>query len=61
MNQDKYYKTEHHKISTLLKDSTASKFVTGKWNEVYDLSNGQYSTNNNIDHIGVTTVMHILL
>ena len=30
----------HHKISKLLKDSTVSKFVTRKWVEVNDLSNG---------------------
>ena len=39
---------EHYKISTLLKDSTVSKFVTKKWIEVNDLSSGQYSVNKNI-------------
>ena len=48
MHQDKYYKIEHHKISSLLNDSTASKFVTRKWIEVHDLSNGQYATHKNI-------------
>ena len=38
----------HHKISKLLKDSTASKFVTRKWIEVNDLSGNQYSVNKNI-------------
>ena len=39
---------EHYKISTLLNDSTVSKFVTKKWIEVHDLSSGQYSINKNI-------------
>ena len=39
---------EHHKISKLLNNSTVSKFVTRKWIEVNDLSNGQYSVNRNI-------------
>ena len=38
----------HHKISKLLNNSTVSKFVTRKWVEVNDLSNGQYSINKNI-------------
>ena len=62
---------EHYKIFTLLNDSTASKSVTKKWIEVYDLSSGQYSVNKNIrfktsmlrsdlcDYSDV--VMHILL
>ena len=41
-------KKEHDKLSKLLNDSTVSKFVTRKWIEVNDLSNGQYSTNKNI-------------
>ena len=32
---------EHYKISKLLNDSIASKFVTKKWIEVNDLSSGQ--------------------
>ena len=39
---------EHSKISKLLNNSTASKFVTKKWVEVNDLSSGQYSINKNI-------------
>ena len=39
---------EHCKISKLLNDSTASKFVTKKWIEVNDLSSGQYSASKNI-------------
>ena len=31
----------------MLNDSTASKFVTIKWIEVNDLSNGHYSSNKN--------------
>ena len=38
----------HYKISKLLNISTLSKFVTRKWIELNDLSNGQYSTRNNI-------------
>ena len=38
----------HHKISKLLNNSTALKFVRRKWIEVNDLLNGQYSTNKNI-------------
>ena len=38
----------HSKISQLLNDSTVSKFVTKKWVEVNDLSNGQCSVNKNI-------------
>ena len=38
----------HSKISRFLNDSTVSKFVTTKWIEVNDLSNGQYSANKNI-------------
>ena len=44
----KYYKIEHHKISTLLNNSTVSKFVTRKWIEVNDLSDDQYSVDKNI-------------
>ena len=39
---------EHYKISKLLNDSTASKFVTRKWVEVNNLSSGQYSSSKNI-------------
>ena len=39
---------EHCKISKILNDSTVSKFVTAKWIEVNDLSNGQYSIYKNI-------------
>ena len=39
---------QHYKISKLLNDSTVSKFMTKKWIEVNDLSNGQYSINKNI-------------
>ena len=39
---------EHHKISKLLNNSTASKFVTKKWVKVNDLWGGQYSVNKNI-------------
>ena len=42
-------KIEHYKISKLLNYSTVSKFVTGKWIKVNDLSNGQYSPNKNIN------------
>ena len=38
----------HSKISRFLNDSTVSKFVTIKWIEVNDLSNGLYSVNKNI-------------
>ena len=38
-------KMDHYKISKLLDDSSVSKFVTGKWTEVNDLSCGQYSAN----------------
>ena len=31
-----------------LNDSIVTKFVTKKWIEVYDLSGGQYSVNNNV-------------
>ena len=41
-------KMEHYKISKLLNDSIASKFVRKKWVEVNDLLNGQYSVNKNI-------------
>ena len=41
-------KMEHYKISKSLNDLTVSKFVTKKWAEVNDLSNGQYSDNQNI-------------
>ena len=38
-------KMEHNKISKLLNNSTVSKFVTKKWDEVNDLSSGQYFPN----------------
>ena len=41
-------KMEHYKISRLLKDSTALKFVTKNFIEANDLSSGQYSVNKNI-------------
>ena len=41
-------KMEHYKISKLLNDSIASKFVRKKWVKVNDLLNGQYSVNKNI-------------
>ena len=41
-------KMEHYKISKLLNDSIASKFVRKKWVEVNDLLNGQYSVKKNI-------------
>ena len=39
---------EHYKISKLLSDSTASKFVAKKWIGMNDLPSGQYSVNKNI-------------
>ena len=39
---------KHYKISKLLNDSNAFKFVTKKWIEVIDLTSGQYSVNKNI-------------
>ena len=39
---------EHYKISKLLNDSAASKFVIKRSIEVNDLSSGQYSVNKNI-------------
>ena len=39
---------EHYKISTLLNNSTISKFVTKKWIEINDLSSGQYFVNKNV-------------
>ena len=39
---------KHHKIYKLLNNSTVSKFVTRKWIEANDLSDGQYSVNENI-------------
>ena len=39
---------EHYKISKLLNDSSAPKFVTKKWVAVNDLSSSQYSVNKNI-------------
>ena len=39
---------EHYKISKVLNDSTVSRFVTKKWVEVNDLSNGQYSDSKSI-------------
>ena len=38
---------KHHKISKLFIDSTVSKFVTRKWIEINELSNGQNSVNKN--------------
>ena len=38
---------ELYKISKLLNDSTVLKFVSRKWIEVNDLSNGQYLVNKN--------------
>ena len=38
---------KHHKLSKLLNDLTASKFVARNWIEVNDLSGGQYSVNKN--------------
>ena len=38
---------EHHKISKLLNNSTASKFMTRKWIEINYLSSGQYSVDKN--------------
>ena len=38
---------EHYKISKLLHDSPASKFVTKKWIEVNDLSSSHCSVNEN--------------
>ena len=39
---------DHYKIYKLLNDSFLLEFVTKKWIEVSDLSNGQYSVNKNI-------------
>ena len=39
---------EHYKMTSLLNDSTASKFVTRKRIEVDNLSCGQYSANKNM-------------
>ena len=39
---------EHYKVSKLSDDSSASMFVTRKWNEVNDLSGSQNSVNRNI-------------
>ena len=39
---------KYHKISKLLNDSTAPKFVARKWIEVNYLSSGQYSVNKNV-------------
>ena len=39
---------EHYKISKLLSDSTASKFVAKKWIEVNDLPSGKHSINKDI-------------
>ena len=38
---------EHEKICKLLSNVTVSKFVTIKWIEVNDLSEGQYYVNKN--------------
>ena len=39
---------EYYQISKLLSDSTVSQLLIKKWNEVNDLSSGQYSVNKNI-------------
>ena len=39
---------EHRKICRVLNDSSVSKFITRKWIEVNELSNGHYSVNKNI-------------
>ena len=39
---------ELQKLSKLLNDSTASKFVLLKWIEVNELSGGKYSPNKNV-------------
>ena len=39
---------EYRKICRVLNDSSASKFITRKWIEVNELSNGPYSINKNI-------------
>ena len=39
---------EHHQISKLLNNSTASKSETRKWSEVNDLSGAQNSVDKNI-------------
>ena len=39
---------EHHQISKLLNNSTASKFETRKWSEVNDLLGAQNSVGRNI-------------
>ena len=39
---------ENHKISKLLDNSTASKFLTTKFIDINDLLTGQYSVNKNI-------------
>ena len=43
-----YYRIEHHIIPTLLNYSPASKFLTKKLIEVYDLSGCKYFVINNI-------------
>ena len=45
MNEGKYYKMKHYKISKFLNVSAVSKRVTRKWIEVNDLSGGQYFLN----------------
>ena len=39
---------EPRQKSKLWNDSTVTEFVTGKWIDVLDLSNGQYSVKKNI-------------
>ena len=47
---------EHHKISELLNNSTVSRFVTRKAIKVNDISNGQYSVNQNAIKFKSTTL-----
>ena len=37
---------EHHNISKVLDDSTASNFVIREWIEINELSNGQHANKN---------------
>ena len=46
-NEKRIIKIENYKISKLLNNSTASRFLTKKWVEVNNLSSGQYSVNKN--------------
>ena len=48
MNEDKYYKMEHDKISKWLNDFNCFEVCGKKWIEVNDLSGGQYFVNKNI-------------